>query len=667
MKVSGALRFPGDKSLSHRAAIFSAIAEGRAVITNFLEAEDTLNTLNSLKSFGVSVEKKAEGIYEIDSPGLAALRSESKVSIDMGNSGTGSRLMLGLLSGIEGLQAVITGDKSLQKRPMKRVTGPLTEIGASFEPDDHLPIQVNGRKLNDIKFTETLGSAQVKSAMLLAGLASGRRVEIEESKLSRDHTENLLLHYGADLKFTEMQQGRLMKLAPPYRFKARDLKVRGDISSAAFFAVLAVLADEGSLLIKDVLLNPHRDRFIRVLQEMGAKIEILPQKMQMGESGGDLYIEASALKGFEIPEDWVPGLIDELPVLTIAGIFCEGTFSFRGARELRVKESDRIAAMTGNLRNLGVEVEEYADGLSVKGDPARSLSGTVDAHMDHRIIMSFEIAALKAEANSAQSTITINDRKWVNTSFPAFYEKLKYITDEQGDTDSDVPPVVTLDGPAGSGKSTLAARLAAEYHYYQIDSGALYRTFTLMALTQAAEQNVSVAEVVDTAAYKQAVSEVDLRVEFTDERRQLIFLNNEELTDQIRTPEVTAAIKAVADAGHIREQVNQQIRQVAEKYPVVADGRDMGTVVFTDAHLKFFVTASLRERARRRFAEFAARHPGISLSDVEAQIAERDKNDREREFGGLAQAEDAIFIDTTNRNFDSTYYIIDKYMKTFRV
>ena len=434
--ISGEITLPGDKSLSHRAVMLGAFAKGTSVIHNFLPAEDTVNTLKAFEKMGVHYEGDPhKGTIEITSDGLDSLKTPKSI-LDMGNSGTGARLLLGFLSGKVGLEATVTGDHTLQKRPMKRVTEPLTQCGAIFEPKDNLPIKVIGTKLSTIERDEVLGSAQVKSALLLAAVASNTEAIINEKILSRDHTENMFSFTGIDItihtKIENNKNTHQIHIKPPYTFQPKIFNIWGDISSAAFFIVLGALIPNSHVTIRNVLLNPFRDQYLKILQAMGAKITIIEKNMECGEKGGDIQIQGSTLKNIEIPIDIIPSIIDEIPILTIAGMFSEGKFSVRNAEELRHKESDRIKAMVTNLINVGYSVEEYKDGFSFEGKPNSTPKGNIETFCDHRIIMSFEIANLVSKYFSnvnltdTKESITIDtiERQWVATSFPSFYDKL---------------------------------------------------------------------------------------------------------------------------------------------------------------------------------------------------------------------------------------------------
>jgi len=422
------LNFAGDKSISHRAAIFSALAKGESHITNYLGAEDTLNTLYAMEKSGALFEKIQNGSYKVTSPGIAALKINNS-HMDMGNSGTGSRLLLGLFSGLPDAIVTIDGDASLRKRPMARVTTPLVSFGAQFEPLDKLPIKVNGAKLLPVIHSEEIGSAQVKSALILAALASQVPLRIEEKIPSRDHTENMLAYAGIQINKEENGNGGfIIEMEPPYILNPVTYNIWGDISSASFFVVLGLLMKDGELVLKNVLLNPYRDRYLHILIEMGGNIEIIPGKSECGEKGGDIIVRPSRLKGLTLKAEDIPSVIDELPVLTIAGLFAEGFFEFRNAKELRFKESDRITSMVNNLKACNVNIEEFSDGLRVEGNPDIILQGNIESFMDHRIAMSFEIANKVSIQNGASEKLSISGAEWIKTSFPDFYDKLNLVS-----------------------------------------------------------------------------------------------------------------------------------------------------------------------------------------------------------------------------------------------
>lgn len=656
--MRGTLTFPGDKSLSHRAAIFATLANGTSTISNFLDAGDTLNTLKAMQALGARVTDLGNRTFRVESGGVKSLKSPTTV-IDCGNSGTGARLIMGLVAGLEGVSAVIDGDESLRKRPMRRVLGPLEKLGAKFEwlsDTDCLPVRIHGTKIENVEFTETLGSAQVKSAVMLAALASGAALTLHEKIPSRDHTENMLRFAGVPV----MREGNTIRLNAGESPQPREYKVWGDISSAAFFAVGASLVPDSELVLRGVLLNPYRDRYLRALQDMGAAIEILPQRDECGEKGGDVMVRSARLKGTHLPAESIPSLIDEIPILTIAGVFATGKFSYRDAKELRVKESDRIAIMAQNLKACGVQVTEHDDGLELVGNPHRVLTGSIEPHMDHRIVMSFEIANLAGGGG-----LTIDGKQWIETSFPSFYEKLQYVTAGKSPEHKKIE-VITIDGPAGSGKSTVAYAVAKALGYNQIDSGALYRAFTWAAYEKFLELEPGGdwgSAIEGNAALKTYLLNIPLEISFGSDGRQHVLVNGRELGEELRSPEIASRIKPVADARYLRERVREVLVEAATRFSLVADGRDMGTEVFVDATYKFFLTADSRTRAARRLAEFQQKQAGITLDEVQAQIEARDRDDENREFGGLRPALQAIFIDTSSRTQERVGDIMLAYIR----
>lgn len=418
LKPDFTIHVPGDKSISHRSVLFSSLAEGESEITGFLEAEDPLNTMKSFSKLGVEFTKVGVGHYKVKSPGKYKLKNPAE-ELDFGNGGTGIRLSAGLLCGLNGVTTILTGDASLRKRPMKRIIDPLSSMGAdisSINNDGKAPLKVTGKKLNDFSYKSALSSAQVKSCLMLAAISSDVRLDYDEEELSRDHTENILRFMGGKITHTSKTA---FTIEPPFSFKGTGFKVPGDISSAAFFIVLGLIAKSGTITIKNVGLNPARTGILTVLKNMGGKIEIINSRTECGEDIGDLLVNPSELKKSAITSDLIPSIIDEIPVLTIAGLFAKGGFEIRDAEDLRAKESDRIHAMVHNLKKLGVEVEEFKDGYAFS-EISSIRSSVIESFMDHRIAMSFLI--LK---NLLQNEITIDDDSWIDTSFPEFKTIIK--------------------------------------------------------------------------------------------------------------------------------------------------------------------------------------------------------------------------------------------------
>lgn len=420
--AKGELRVPSDKSISHRAVILSAIAQGESYIREWLSSEDTEATLKIVQSLGVSVKREGKNLRIV---GRDYSFSEPLDMLDAKNSGTTARLMFGVLS-TQPFFSVLTGDESLRRRPMLRVVEPLRQMGAFLdgrEGGNKLPICVRGSKLKGISFFNKRASAQVKSALLLAGLRAEGYTEVVEPILSRDHTERMLRAFGVELLQMEGKEGHVIKLEGGQRLWGTDIFCPADPSSASFFVALACLLEGSELLLKDVLVNPTRDGFFRKLKDMGADIRYENLREISGEPVADLYVRYSGkLKAVEVLPEEVPSMIDELPILAVVMALSEGVSRVRGAQELRVKESDRIRAVVENLRAMGVRVEEYEDGFEIEGvDVLRGAS--IRTFGDHRIAMAFSIAGLLAEGETI-----IDNPECVAISYPDFYKDLKSIT-----------------------------------------------------------------------------------------------------------------------------------------------------------------------------------------------------------------------------------------------
>ena len=409
--LQGKVVVPGDKSVSHRSMMLSAIAEGTSHIRGFLEGEDTRATAAVLAQLGVSIEAPSAGERIVHGVGLHGLRASDK-PLDCGNAGTGMRLLAGLLAG-QRFDSTLIGDESLSKRPMRRVADPLANMGAQIDSQDGLPpLHVRGgRSLHGIRYELPVASAQVKSALLLAGLYAQGVTEVIEPHPTRDYTERMLAAFGWPIDFSPGHA----KLEGGHRLRATDVVVPADFSSAAFFLVAASIVPGSELRLPAVGLNPRRTGLLQALRLMGADIRIEHQAESGGEVIGDLVVRHAPLHGIELPEALVPDMIDEFPVLFIAAAVAKGRTVIRGAAELRVKESDRIASMAAGMRALGVQIEETPDGAIIDGGLIGA--GSADAHGDHRIAMSFCVAALVAKGE-----VTIRDCANVATSFPGFLE-----------------------------------------------------------------------------------------------------------------------------------------------------------------------------------------------------------------------------------------------------
>lgn len=660
------IRVPGDKSISHRALLLSALASGTSRLEGLLPGEDCRSTANILRALGCEIPAlPTDGqAIRVQGLGLGGFSHPEGV-LDCGNSGTTARLLLGLLSGLS-IPAVLDGDASLRSRPMGRVTDPLGEAGGRFlelGAPGRLPLRIDEAGIGDIRYTSPVASAQVKSALLLAGLGAGRPVEVTEPARSRDHTERMLRRMGARVDEEGQEPHRVVMAAPPSRLDPLALRVPGDISSAAFLLVLGALGPRG-LSIGNVGLNPTRTGVLSVLERMGARIRAENTREMDdpgGEPAGDLVVVPGPLTSVRIGGAEIPSLIDEIPILAVAATRARGTTEIRDAQELRVKESDRISALVQNLEAVGARVEELPDGLRIEGSD-RALEGDVQAFGDHRIAMAFGVlGALPG------NRIRVDERRIADVSFPGFWELL----DAEGAT---VPegkhrraaapgperagpggqgrngttarrPIVTLDGPAASGKSSTAREVARRLGFLHLDSGALYRAATLALLR---------SDVPSEEWSDRGVEELDrAELELVPQEGQLVVrLNGEIQREELRSPDVTRRVAEVAAIPWVRGRILGPLRAAARAGGVVADGRDMGTVVLPHADLKVYLTASLAERARRRLLQDGIELDAARLEEESRRLGARDDADRRRDVAPLRRPENAVELDTTGMSFD---------------
>ncbi|MBC7961973.1 MAG: 3-phosphoshikimate 1-carboxyvinyltransferase [Steroidobacteraceae bacterium] len=415
--LGGELTVPGDKSISHRSIMLGAIANGVTTVRGFLRGEDNMSTMHAFRAMGVKIDDDGETIA-IHGRGLHGLQEPGDV-LDCGNSGTTIRLITGLLSG-QSFFSVVTGDQYLRKRPMKRVVEPLTRMGARIQGRHQgslAPLAISGGGLSAIDYHSPVSSAQIKSSIMLAGLYADGETTVREPSLSRDHSERMFRLFGASL--VRFENG--VTVHGGAELNAQEVTVPGDISSAAFFIVAALITPGSELLIRNVGINPTRTGVIDILKEMGGDIELLDERELSGEPVADILVRSSRLKGTAISGSVVPRAIDEFPVVCVAAACAEGLTSIRDAKELRVKETDRITAMANNLRTLGVVVTETDDGMDITGSERLS-GGEVESFGDHRIAMSLAVAALVAT-----DEITILDIDCVATSFPSFFQLLEKV------------------------------------------------------------------------------------------------------------------------------------------------------------------------------------------------------------------------------------------------
>jgi 3-phosphoshikimate 1-carboxyvinyltransferase len=424
--LTGGLELPGDKSISHRYAMLAALAEGKSELRHFSSAEDCHSTLACMRALGAEVKIEGDTI-RVTGCGARGLKG-SRRALDAGNSGTTMRLLSGILAGQE-FTSKLTGDDSLRKRPMKRVIGPLREMGAEIRArdDNFAPLEIRGARLKAIDYKMPMASAQVKSAVLLAGLFADGVTSVTEPAGTRDHTELALEEFGAAIE----KHGRTIRIHGlsggngGRKLTAKSLDVPGDLSSAVFFIAAASLFPDSNILIHNVGLNPTRTAILDLFASMGASVQILGLRSSQGELVGDLAVKGASLKGGVIAGEQIPLVIDELPMLAALGPYTEQGIEIRDAAELRIKESDRIAALAENLRRMGAKVEERPDGLKVEGRRAGKLRGAeIEPHGDHRIAMAFAVAGLAADGPNV-----VRNADCAGVSFPDFYQALNRLAE----------------------------------------------------------------------------------------------------------------------------------------------------------------------------------------------------------------------------------------------
>ncbi len=654
LHVSGDIAVPGDKSISHRALMLAAAAEGTSRLSGVLAGADCASTAAVLRSLGCAVPPLAPDGNEIliTSRGLAGW-SAPAAPLDCGHSGTTARLMLGLLAG-RPLCATLTGDASLRSRPMRRVTEPLERGGARFTGDqpDRLPLEICGGPLAPLSHRASRASAQVKSAVLLAGLSAGVPAMAWEPFQSRDHTERMLAAMGQQVESRGAAGGWEVRLQPQ-PLVPLDTRVPGDFSSAAFLLALATLADSGELRIRGVGINPTRTGFLSALLAMGGTVRISSERFEGGEPVADLEVASASLRGVEIGAAQVPALIDELPLLAVLAARAEGETRITGAAELRVKESDRIATIVGNLVAVGAEAAELPDGFVISGH-AGPLRGRVITHGDHRIAMAFGVLA-----KLPRNRISIDDRNCAAVSFPGFWNLL----DEICVPSPPVPPesfsspsrapgargaglLIAIDGPAGSGTSSTAKAVAAELGYRHLDSGALYRGLTFAAL----EAGIPPEHWPQLTANELDGFKVSLR---PSPGGFQVFAGDVAPGERLRTARVNAHVSAMAMVPAVRSWLLGALREAGARGGLVADGRDIGTVVFPDADLKVFLVCAPEERAARRLRERGeAAEQDAEIRAERDRLLARDAVDSAREAAPLLRAADAVQLDTTGLAFD---------------
>ena len=418
--LNGEIICPGDKSISQRILILGSLLNCDMEISGFLDAKDPNSTLNALNEIGASINKSGSKVI-LCKRELPFIKPSQ--NLDLGNSGTGMRLMIGLISGL-GINATLVGDSSLSKRPMSRVIKPLKEMGAKIQSNEgKSPIEIIESNISsEFEYKMPIASAQVKSSLILASLSSNNSITIIEPKITRDHTERMIEYFGGSVTHSNDESGRIT--VDNSKLTSKDsYEIVGDFSSAAFVIVATLISKESKVIIKNVGLNPSRCGLLEILVLMGANIEIRNQKITCNEESGDIFVKSSSLNGIDVPEDIIPNIIDEIPILSIAAAFAKGTTSIKNASELRVKESDRLEAISDGLKKLNIKYEIFEDGISITGtNDLIIVDEEINSFDDHRIAMSFLVAGIRAVNN-----IKVRDCKNIETSFPGFKDIMNSI------------------------------------------------------------------------------------------------------------------------------------------------------------------------------------------------------------------------------------------------
>lgn len=636
-QLTGQFTVPGDKSISHRAILFGSIAEGKTSIKGFLRSEDCLATLNIMRQLGVEITDTGDEII-VNGSGLNGLQASAS-DLDCGNAGTAMRLLSGLLSA-QKFSSTLIGDESLSVRPMGRVIKPLTAMGAKIEShNNQAPLKfVGDQVINSTQYDSPIASAQVKSAVMIAGLYADGVTTVTEPKKSRDHTETMLKGFGADVKVN----GLSVSLTGKPELQGQAIDVPADISSAAFFMVLGLCHPKADFVIQNVSINPTRDGVIKILQAMGGQLSLTHIREQAGEPVADIRVQSSALQGIVIPQDLIPSAIDEFPIIFVAAALAKGQTQLTGAEELRHKESDRITVMLDGLALLGIDCQELPDGALINGGELQS--GIVDGHGDHRCAMSFLLAGTLSQGQD----IAVKGCHNIGTSFPEFFELV-----EQLGIRVDMPvPVITLDGPSGVGKGTTSALVAERLGWHLLDSGAIYRSLALKVMK----------EQVDATNEQQLIAlaqQLDLVFVVGDDAKIQIMLDGEVVNDQLRSEACGLMASQVAPIAAVRQALMQRQKAFQRAPGLVADGRDMGTVVFKSAPLKVFLSADAQVRAKRRHKQLQQQGVDVKIRALLEDIEARDLRDSTRKVAPLVPAADAHIIDTSDLSIEQ---VLDQVM-----
>lgn len=625
--LHGEITIPGDKSISHRALMLASQVVGTVTISGLLEAEDVLNTADALNHLGVDVKRTGNGEWAVEGVGFGHLKESSAV-LNMGNSGTSTRLLMGLVTPYP-FTTFFTGDDSLRNRPMARVMKPLEMMGAHIaaRDGDKLPLALTGTKTpKAIAYELPVASAQVKSAILLAALNTPGTTSVAEPHPTRDHTENMLQHLGFKLVVEKNGGGKKITFAGKQQIKKSGLtiSVSADPSSAAFAIVAALICEGSDIRIPNVCINPLRTGLMESLKEMGAKITYHNERTVCGEKMADISASYSQLNAITVPPVHAPSMIDEYPILAVAAAFAKGETVLSGLGELRVKESDRLAAIVSGLTACGVSASAEDDKIFIKGGMPKG-GTSIKTNGDHRVAMSFLIMGM-----ASREPVTVDDIRPIATSFPHFID----IMNGSGARMAPLLPaaphgkplVIAVDGPASSGKGTLARRLAEHYDLDYLDTGSLYRAVGLKLVYGGKDPS-------DKKAAIEAAKSID---------------DHDLSNPRLRQERIGQAASIVSSYPEVRTALLDYQRNFAKgKKGAVLDGRDIGTVVCPDADFKFFITATLYTRAKRRHRELTGENIEVVFESILEDLRERDLRDEKRAVAPLKPAEDAYIMDTS--------------------
>jgi 3-phosphoshikimate 1-carboxyvinyltransferase len=610
----GVVRTPGEKSISHRAVLLGALAEGTSVVHGLSDGADVAASLAAVEAMGAGVVRGDEGTVTIE--GGRSRLHRPPVPLDCGNSGTSMRLLCGLVAGLD-WETELVGDASLSLRPMDRVAQPLEAMGAAVRGQGERcrpPLRVRGGALRGIDWTTSVASAQVKSAILLAGLSAEGSTTVRERVTTRVHTEEMLVEAGADLTVEPWGEGRVVTVRPS-ALKPVERTVPGDPSAAAFFVVAGCVVAGSAVAVEDVYRGPARLGFVAVLERMDAAVSVIPH----GPGTCTIRAEAGPLRATTVAAAEIPSL-DEIPALAVAAAVAEGTTVFTDVAELRVKEVDRLAAVAAMVEAFGATARVEGDTLAVTGTGGRLRAVRLDSGGDHRMAMAAAVGALAV--GSGRSLITGFDA--IATSYPGFARDLAGLAGAAAVR----PLLVAIDGPAGAGKSTVSRAVAQGLGLDRLDTGAMYRAVAAAALARGIAPD-------DAGAVSALAAAADLTV------GERVVIDGTDVTDVIRSPEVGRAVSVVAANPNVRRHLVARQRAWAEMHGGgVVEGRDIGSVVFPGAALKVYLTASPEERARRRYDE------------APEGMERRDRIDSTRDASPLREAEDAHRLDTTDRTVE---------------